>query len=404
MATVAVQVEPGAGLRYRWVLVGWALVWFLADLPGGGYSWHYFAHGSALLFGGSGASPPGGMHLYANYPDLQIGPVAIVCAQVLRMIGPSNGVVAAQVVMSACGLLVLYLLERSAVLLHPDLARRPAALRRTMVLAGGVLLVLWESLAVHYGHLDDVLALLFAALAVRALAADSPALTGLCLGLAVDSKPWALVFLPLVLVAGRTRYRYAAVYAVATVLLAWLPFVIADFGTLGAAQYAIVNEPSSALRALGVGTPGTPSWDRTAQLVLGCALGLLAVVRRRWPAVLLLGIGARIVLDPGVYDYYTTGILFGALCWELLGLRRPVPYWSLASFAALYLAPRITGDAALLGNLRLWLVLALAAGVLLIPQRWCAELQGPGTGRPGFEGLRQQGGRMPPAPLLSTFM
>jgi uncharacterized membrane protein len=53
-----------------------------------------------------------------------------------------------------------------------------------------VLLVVRESLSVHYGHLDDVLALLFAVLAVRALIADSPALAGLCLGLAADSKPW----------------------------------------------------------------------------------------------------------------------------------------------------------------------------------------------------------------------
>ncbi|MHA6761363.1 hypothetical protein [Streptacidiphilus sp. PAMC 29251] len=373
--------EPRLGHKYRWVLAGWAGLWFLLDLLGGGYSWHYFAHGSALLFDGSRALPPGGMHLYANYPDLQIGPVALVCAQALRMVGPANGLLAAQLAMSACGLMVLHLLERSAVLLNPDLARRPQPLLRTLLVAGAAFLVLWESLAVHYGHLDDVLALLFAALAVRALAADSPALCGLCLGLAADSKPWALVFLPLVLVAGRTRRRYVAVYALAAVLLSWLPFVVADPGTLGAAQYAIVNEPSSALRALGVATAGTPSWDRMAQLVLGCSLGLLAVLRHRWPAVLLLGIGARIVLDPGVYDYYTAGILFGALCWELLGLRHPTPYWTLGCFVALYLAPRLTNDAALLGNLRLWLVLVLVGGVLLLPQRWCAELAGSETGQ-----------------------
>jgi hypothetical protein len=236
-------------------------------------------------------------------------------------------------------------------------------------------------LSVHYGHLDDVLALLFAVLAVRALLADAPALAGLCLGLAVDSKPWALAFLPLALAAPRIRRRHVAAYAAVTVLLAWLPFVLADPGTLTATQYAIVNEPSSALRALGVTTAGTPSWDRTAQLVLGCGLGLLAVLRHRWQAVLLLGVGARIVLDPGVYDYYTAGLLLGALCWELLGLRRPVPLWSLTAFASLHLAPAVVGDAALLGDLRLWTVLLLSAGALLLPQRWCAQdaLPGPAT-------------------------
>ncbi|MEU8692848.1 hypothetical protein [Streptomyces sp. NPDC048665] len=367
------------GTWYRWALGLWALVWLLVYMPGGGYSWHYFAHGSALLFDGSGASPAGGLHLYANYPGLQIGPVAFVGAQVLRSIGSDNGMVAAQFAMTAAGLLVLHTLERCAVLTRPDLLRRPTALRRTVLLGGGVFLVVWESLSVHYGHLDDVLALLFAVLAVRALIADSPALAGLCLGLAADSKPWALAFLPLVLAAPRVRRRHVAVYTAATVLLAWLPFVIADPGTLTAAQYTIVNEPSSALRALGVATAGTPSWDRMAQLGLGCGLGVLAVVRRRWQAVLLLGVGARIVLDPGVYDYYTAGLLVGALCWELLGLQRPVPVWSLAAFTGLHLAPGVIGDAPVLGTLRLWTVVLLTAGVLLLPQRWCAEGELPGS-------------------------
>ncbi|MEY9964134.1 hypothetical protein ABIA33_002176 [Streptacidiphilus sp. MAP12-16] len=373
MVQRSLRPELGAGSWHRWVLAGWAFLWFLVDVPGGGYSWHYFAHGSALLFSGSGASPPGGMHLYANYPGLQIGPVAFACAQVLRAIGTGSGLFAGQVFMMAVGLLVLHILERSALLARPSLLRRPASLRFTTITAGGTFLILWASLSVHYGHLDDVLALLFAALAVRALVADTPALAGLCLGLAVDSKPWALVFLPLVLAVARSRRRHALIYAVATIALAWLPFVIADPGTLSAAQYAIVNDPSSALRALGVSTAGTPSWDRIAQLALGCTLGVLAIRRHRWPAVLLLGIGARLVLDPGVYDYYTAGILLGTLCWELIGLRHPVPAWSLVSFTALYLAPRMTDNAPLLGDLRLWLVLLLTAAVLLIPQSWCAE-------------------------------
>ncbi|MFD9510256.1 hypothetical protein [Streptomyces mirabilis] len=111
-----------------------------------------------------------------------------------------------------------------------------------------------------------MLALLFAALAIRAVLADVPALAGLSLGLAVDAKPWALVFLPPALTVARDRRRHVAFYAVAVVLPAWLPFVVADPATLGATQYHIVNEPSSALRALGASAAGTPSslgllWD-----------------------------------------------------------------------------------------------------------------------------------------------
>jgi len=226
----------------------------------------------------------------------------------------------------------------------------------TVAAAGAVFLIVWASLAVHYSHLDDVLALLFAALAIRAVLADVPALAGLSLGLAVDAKPWALVFLPLALAVARDRRRHVAFYAVAVVLLAWLPS-----SSPTPRRWVQPNTTSStsrprAPRARGVGG-GTPSWDRPAQLVLGCVLGAAAILRGRWVAVPLLGIGARLLLDPGVYDYYSAGFLLGALVWEALGLRRPVPVWSLVSFGALYLAPRLTNDAQVLGDLRLWLVL-----------------------------------------------
>jgi hypothetical protein len=363
----------------------WALVWFVADSFGGAYSWHYFADGSTLLFGGSNATPPGGLHIYANYPGLQIGPVAFLAAQVLRLLGPGNGAFLAQALMMMLGLLILHTVERTVRTARPDLAEAGAErgpLRMTLAAAGAVFIVTWASLAVHYSHLDDVLALLFTTLAVRALVTDAPALTGICLALAIDSKPWALAFLPLIMAAPRTRRRHAVVWALAVVALAWLPFVIADPGTLSATRFTIVNQPSSALRALGVATAGTPSWDRPVQVLLGCALGALAVRRHRWPAVLLLGIGARIALDPGVYDYYTAGVLLGTLWWEVLVLRRPIPVWSLVSFAALYLAPRLTYDAAVLGDLRLWLVLLLTGVVLLSPADWCADVRQFGAAEP----------------------
>jgi hypothetical protein len=371
---------PELGVRALPVVAALA---FLLELPGGGYSWHYFSHGAAVLFGGSSVTPAGGLHLYANYPDLQIGPVSFLVAQVLRQLGPSQGLFAAQLVMMALGLLVLRTLRDAMRRLRPDLGAERRAVRLTVALGGALFLIVWASLAVYYAHLDDVLALTFAALAVKALAEHNPALAGLCLALSTDAKPWAAVFLPLALAAPRVERRYAVCYALAGILPAWLPFVLADPGTLKAAGYAIVNQPSSALRALGVATAGTPSWDRPAQLLIGCALGALAIRQGRWPAVLLLGVAARLVLDPGVYDYYTAGLLLGTLCWELLGLRRPVPLWTPIGFAALYLAPRVVGSAALLGHLRLWGLLLLCAGALLLPRGWCARVTLPArrTGR-----------------------
>jgi len=272
--------------------------------------------------------------------------------------------------MTALGLVVLFVVERIAVSVRPGLlsgGRSDSRLHRTMLIGGAAFAIGWTDLAAAYGHLDDVLALLCVALCVWALISDLPAIAGICLGLSVDAKPWALVFLPLILAVPKRIRRHAALWTAAAIVIAWLPFVLADLHTLTATQFTIVNEPSSSLRALGVTTPGTPGWDRAAQIVLGCLLGTLAVYRRRWPAVILLGVGARVALDPGVYGYYTAGVLLGALLWDLLGLRRSAPIWTLASGVALAVAPVLISDAALLGDLRLWLVLAFTLALLLAP-------------------------------------
>jgi hypothetical protein len=191
-------------------------------------------------------------------------------------------------------------------------------------------MVAWEELAVAYGHLDDSLALLLATVAVLTAIKGRPALTGLAIGLATDAKPWALIFLPVLLLAGGLdRWRapdqaarpivasvrpwlIAAACAAAAIAAAWLPFFIADPMTVRALHYTIANMPDSALRALGVTAARTPPWDRSAQIVVAFGLGALAIARNRWPAVLLLGAGARIALDPGSHGYYTPDIMVGA--------------------------------------------------------------------------------------------
>lgn len=357
-----------ADRRRRFVLFGgWTALWFAVMAVHGGYSWHYFVQGSTLLFdGASSGAPAGGLDLYANYPQLQIGPFTFVVAEGIRLIGSGSALVIAQIVMSAAGLVVLYCVERIVEKVRPELTES-SGLRETMLVGGAVFLIGWEDLAVSIGHLDDVLALLCATLAVWAVVAELPAVAGLCVGLSVDAKPWALVFLPLVLAVPKPARRHAAFCTVAVILVAWLPFLVGDWHTLTATQYGIVNEPSSALRALGVDSATTPGWDRIAQISLGCLLGAVAVRRRRWPAVILLGVGARIALDPGVYAYYTAGVLLGALLWDLLGARRPWPLWTLASAAALAIAPMVTSDAALLGELRLGLVVVFTVALLFAP-------------------------------------
>jgi hypothetical protein len=151
-------------------------------------------------------------------------------------------------------------------------------------------------------------------------------------------------------------------------------------------HYTILNRPGSALRALGVSDPRTPSWDRPAQLLLGWALGAAALLRGRWPAVILLGVGARIALDPGDWAYYTAGVLVGALLWDMAGMSRPIPLWTVASFAALTAVHEVTSDSAVFGLVRLGLVIAFSGAILLGPPWWSR------VPRPHMPGWRPDGG------------
>jgi hypothetical protein len=344
-------------------------------------AWHFFTQGSTLLFDGS-PSPralPGGLHLYASYPQLQIGPLAFVLTQGLRHLGPHQGVLATEAVLTAAGLYLVHALMQIALTVRPDLRQRPAALRVTFLVGGAVFLVGWVELAATFAHLDDAVALILAVLAVRAAIAGRPLLAGLCVGLATDSKPWALVFLPILLMLPARTWARAGGCMLAAIAAAWLPFFIADHNTVAAMHYTIRNLPGSALRALGVTDPRTPSWDRPAQLLIGWALAAVAVRRGRWPAVILLGVGARIALDPADWGYYTAGVLLGALLWDALGTRRPVPLWTVTSFAALTAVHALVTDSALLGWLRLGLVVAFTIAILLAPS---------GRQQPGTAGAR----------------
>jgi hypothetical protein len=369
-------------VRRDWHVIAlgcWALACFAFFARHGGVAWHFFTSGSALLF--SGAST-GGLHLYASHPQLQIGPAAFVVAEGLRQIGPHHGVLAAEAVLMALGLWLLREVIRIALITGPGAARRPGVPRVAVLAGGAAFLAGWAELAATFTHLDDAVALLLAVLAVRCAIAQRPVLAGLCVALAVGFKPWALAFLPLAFLPPARAWWRAAASAGAVIAAAWLPFALADHGTVAALHYTIRNMPGSALRALGVLDPRTPSWDRPAQLALGCALGAVALRRGRWAAVILLGVGARIALDPADHGYYTAGVLAGALLWDLAGPRRAVPLWTLAALATLTLAHAVTKDSALLGQLRLGLVLAFTAAILLGPpwrsrapsathRRWC---------------------------------
>jgi len=309
-----------------WVFTLWlAAIGTIHALIWAGHGWVWFPEGAHVLFSSSWA------HLYALHNDLQIGPLTFVAvAPIVFGLPPHMGEVVAIVLMSGAGLIVLREI-RSLVTV------RTKQTDRTFLVAGLCLLVLWAELAVTYAHADDVLAIVLTVFALRALRSDRPYVGAVLLALAADAKPWAVMFVPLLLLADRSSRARALLVWLLTVVLAWLPFYLGDHRTLTAGAFRIPNNLASSLRVLGENAASTPSWDRPAQLLLGTSLGLVLMLRGRWSAVIVVAVAARILLDPAVHSYYDAGLLAGAVLCDLVLLGGPIPLLSVSAVIVFYL-------------------------------------------------------------------
>ncbi|MHA6765359.1 hypothetical protein [Streptacidiphilus sp. PAMC 29251] len=270
-----------AVVRRHHLLLGlWALIWFAVVARHGGVSWHFVRTGGQLLVGDA---PGGGLALYANHPELQMGPVSFLTAALFAPLPAPIGELAAEALMSGLGLYILVLVGRSAADHQRGSGTNHRRLQQRVLIAGAAFIPMWTEVAVRFAHLDDVLALFFTTLAVRTLVQQRPVATAVLLALAIDSKPWALNFLPLLLALPRASWRPALLSLAAVVGVAWLPFYLGNLESLAAARFTIPNQPASALRWLGVNSATTPWWDRPAQTVLGLVLGTWAVLRDAGP-------------------------------------------------------------------------------------------------------------------------
>lgn len=283
--------------------------------PDAGVSWHFSVEGARLLLHGSG------LNIYADAPWLQTGPLSLAAAALLSPLPAGVGKGIALIAMAAAGPLLIAALA-------PMVA--PAWRLRRMFLAALVLVPAWTVLSVRWGHLDDVLAMVFAVLALRAVSADRPVLAGLALAAAVSAKPWAIGFVPLLLALPRGRLRAAATAAAGTAL-AWAPFVLANPRTLGALHPPVGLSPASGLHTLGARGVLVPPWGRTAQLLLSPAAAVVAVLTRGLPGVLLVSVAVRLALDPKDNAYYIGSAALAAVVFDLLGTTWTIPWTTLGT-------------------------------------------------------------------------
>jgi hypothetical protein len=155
--------------------------------------------------------------------------------------------------------------------------------------------------------------------------------------------------------------------AMAVGAAAWLPFVVAEPSTLGAMRPTLATSPASIIHLFGVGLDYQPVWVRPVQLFGSLVAGSLAVWRGRWAAVLAVGIAVRLALDPGVFLYYSAGMVLGAIVWDLIRSRWPVPLWTFISFWSVAVVREDVLDPTVQATLRLLLIALLLAAVLFTP-------------------------------------
>jgi hypothetical protein len=354
-------------------------------------AWHWFHDSARLLVGDPAVDGAGGLALYRDHPEFQFGPLSTAVSVPFSLFGLRVGSWLAIAVGSALGLVAVTAVAAAALRLRPD-AVGPAR-TRSLVTGAVVFVVVWGAVAVRTAHLDDAVALTATALAVWALTDRRPWWAAVLLGLAAAAKPWAVVFILLLLIApGRFRLLRPVV-AGALALITWAPFVIAEPATLDVRDFRIANEATSALRALGFTGEFAPDWVRPAQLLGGLALVGFLVLVGRWPAALMAGVAVRLVLDPAANRYYTAGLVLAVLVFEWVEFPERLP-WLAAGSALLLEASQLSGMPSALGGwMRVVVVAAvLATAVLWRPtQRAAAASIGDAGSRPA-ERARSSGG------------
>lgn len=317
----------------------WVVAWYIALSVHGGGSWHFFVTGSRVLSDLDDGSRSG-LHVYAEHPLLQIGPVALGVAWALGWVSDGHGLPAAQLVGAAAGVVVVLLVRLVArrVQTVAGVAGPPTS-DLVLLVAGICFAPVWLYAAVSSTHLDDILALTCGVAAVALATSHHPVWAGVTVALAVDSKPWALPFVIVLLALPSLRSRAIGVSVAALgTVLAWLPFFIAEPQTMRAVRYTIATTALSGLHVFDVAAARTPTWDRPLQTVLGMTLAGVAVWRGRATGVILLVMASRLALDPGTNRYYAAGLATGALLWDLTGSRRRWPWWSLTVVLVLHFA------------------------------------------------------------------
>jgi hypothetical protein len=357
-----------AALRYRYVLLAvWLIPWFVwADhnRVDGLSDWLYFEYGARTLIHYNSHYGGGALSLYANHPVIQVGPPPLLVVAAVQWLPHDPSSLGLAAVMALVGLWAVRCAEITARALVPAGRARSATLRALW--AGAPALAMWSYESDQWRHLDDVMAITFTLWAASLIARRRMWwLAGILIGLAVASKPWALVMAPVLLGLPRDQRAKATIAALAAAVACWAPFVIGGPGTLTAlGGFRLTVSPASTLHLLGVHALIAPAWVRPVQLVGGFLLMSLMARRSHWVGIVFAGFAFRVVTDPQTWLYYGLGPLMAAVLWDSLHERR-FPLWTALTLGVEYAIPTfLIGTPAAVGAARLvWAIAVVVSCV-----------------------------------------
>lgn len=324
----------GFVLRHRlWVIAGLALV--VAVLDGGGHfevqDPQLFIHAGRRLFGGDA------LNVFAD-KAVQEGPLALLFWGLVGFISDLinvNARMVASIVIYVGFTLALVLLIRRAF----EERERPSAdielFAAAIVLLGGFT---WTMLST--GHIAEGVIPLLWFQAARDARRGRVERAGLLIALSAGLKLWGVLGVPLLLLdpdLSVGKLVRGALVAGGGAALLYAPFAL--FGTFNTFDYRWQVAGSSFVHRLFPGDP-TFSWEqRVAQsaivVLVGSGLAWMARGSRRalWAVPLAL-IGAKLVLDPILFEYYSLSLGVAALLAGVLVARR-WPQWVRVPGAAL---------------------------------------------------------------------
>ena len=317
--------------RYLWLSI-WATAWFTpaylrSQSSNRESEWDVFVYGGRVLLG---LHPPthhfGALHLYGEYPGIQIGPPSLYLAGSLSWLTQPHSGLVAGVVMLAGGILSVRLVEQMS-----------SASPLRLLCGGAVALPAWAIGFGYYRHLDDAIAVTLILLGMLLLMKGRHEFwAAVALGTAAASKPWAIIALPLLLSQPRSRWIRTVGIALIVASIWWLPFLAADRHTFRALSgFSIPIGRTSVLHLLGF-RGMSPHWVRAAQFGLGAIVVGLLSARGRMPLALVAGIAIRLALDPATAAYYSASAVVATLAFDLVW--KQALSWTLASVACLYVA------------------------------------------------------------------